>query len=757
MKGILLAATCAAATTISMQAYGQSSEGSDEQSESRGASIELQEIVVTATRRSQKLQDVPLSVTAFTQDKLTAEGIVGYEGLAHVTPGVVMNKPTQNFNNFTARGIATNGYGANLQSTVAIYIDELPISANGNSTILDPNLYDVERVEFLRGPQGTLFGSGSLAGAMRILTKKPDLDEMGYSAMVDYGLTGSDSFRQRYNAMVNVPLIEDKLGLRVVGFYRNEDGYVDNLGTGVENSNSLVDWGGRATMLWQPNDDLSVKLLVSYEDSDPNDSALINPDLGDYKRFSEEPDNFRAKLTNYNATVDYQFSGAHFTSSSTYSRFDQTFFVDLANTFGYAIPFRLDANAYDEIFVEEARLVSDSGGKIEWVVGGFYFYKRRDVDFSYRASDAFLEARGLTGLDSDTYQSLFNHSNQNELAGFGELTYHVSDKLWVTGGLRYGSNDVQTITEEGGYASNYLAAALTPGYSGPLTITPIEPAVGEKAKASRFSYKASVSYSPTEDITGYATVSTGFRTPVVNAYGGRTSLVDPNDIIIPDGSSSDKLVNYEIGLKGTWLDGKLTANLAAYLIDWNNIQVQANRVSDSVQFVTNIGAAQSKGFEFEIAAVPVEGLTINLVGSLNDSKVTDLTAEEAAISGAVEGARLSSPHFQGSATVTYAFDVNPEWQGYVSGTISHVGSYPGLFQYVPGQPGVESPTYDYTEAFNNMNLSAGMENDRWTLIAYVQNVLDDDSHTYVHPEAFLGSRYGTLRPRTFGVRASFEY
>lgn len=130
----------------------------------------IEEVVVTATRRATSLQDVPLSITAYTQDQLTAKGIVGYEGLALETPGAILNKPTANFNNFSVRGIATNGYGANLQGTVAIYIDELPISANGNSTILDPTLFDVERVEFLRGPQGTLFGSGSLAGAVRILT-----------------------------------------------------------------------------------------------------------------------------------------------------------------------------------------------------------------------------------------------------------------------------------------------------------------------------------------------------------------------------------------------------------------------------------------------------------------------------------------------------------------------------------------------------------------------------------------------------------
>ena len=228
-----------------------------------------EDIVVTATRRSESLQDVPLSVTAFSQAQLTRKGIVGFEGLARETPGVIVNEASANFNNFSARGISTNGYSAGLQTTVAIYLDDLPLSTIGNTVTLNPNLFDVQRVEFLRGPQGTLFGSGSLSGALRIITKSPELGKFDESALVDIGETpDGGSVRQRYNAMVNVPL-GDTLALRVVGYYRNEGGWVDNIGTGVKNANKLVDWGGRATLLWRPNDRLDVKLLASYEDSDP--------------------------------------------------------------------------------------------------------------------------------------------------------------------------------------------------------------------------------------------------------------------------------------------------------------------------------------------------------------------------------------------------------------------------------------------------------------------------------------------------------
>jgi iron complex outermembrane receptor protein len=753
MKATLLASACAFALLATSPAPAQTSQDAGKAADERGT--ELTEVLVTATRRSERLQDVPLSISTLSQEELTSKGIVGYEGLAHETPGVVLNRASANFNNFTARGIATNGYGANLQSTVAIYLDELPISTIGNTTVLDTNLYDVERVEFLRGPQGTLFGSGSLAGALRILTKSPEFNEFDASAQVDYGLTDGNALRQRYDAVVNIPLVDDKLALRVVGFSRNEEGYVDNLGTGVENSNTLVDWGGRSVLRWQVTDALSLRLLASYEDSNPKDSSLVNPLLGEDKRLSDRPDLFVGVLKNYNATIDYEFGGADLTSSSTWSSFDQKFFVDLAGTFGGPIAFGLDAYGYQDTFVEEMRLASKPGGKADWVIGGFYLDRRHDVDYFYRSTPEYLAAHNITGLPDEYYQRQFTHFISHELAGFGELTYRFHDNFWVTGGMRYGSVDAQGFTE-GGYNSAYLTYAIF-NISGPLAMVPIAPAVGVKADASKASYRASVSFRPRPTVTTYATVSTGFRTPVVNAFAGRTSVVDPTDLIIPPGASSDDLINYEIGAKGSWLSGRLSANLALYQIDWNDIQVQANRVSDSVQFATNIGAARSRGLEFELQALPTERLTLRLTGSLNDANVTELTESEAAISGAVPDARLAAPHFQGTLFANYGFDLTPTAEANLSMSVQHVGSYPGSFPRVPGRPAQISPTFAFTEAYTIANATFAVALDRVTVGAYVENIFDDRSISYVHPEAFIASRFGVVRPRTIGVRLGYDF
>lgn len=763
MKAILLASACVLAQTVAMvpaqaRAQDQQAEPSSSRSErqDRNATT-LDEVIVTATRREEKLRDVPVSITALSQEDLNERGIVNYDGLATATPGVVLNRASANFNNFTARGIATNGYGANLQSTVAIYLDELPISSNGNSTILDPSLYDVERIEFLRGPQGTLFGSGSLAGALRILTHDPDPSRFDASALVDLGVMNQGGgLRQRYNAMVNVPLIEDQLALRIVGFSRNEEGWVDNVGTGIENSNSLIQYGGRAILQWEPTDRFVARLMYSREIANPHDSSLTNPTLGEFVRRSDRPDLFQSDMTNYNATFEYQFDGARLTSSSTLSDYTGLFYVDLAGSYAQRFPFALDADAYDKTFVQEVRLVSDAGGQFDWSLGGFYFKKRRDVDYGYRSSPAYLSAHGMTGLPDEYYQRFGSHFISHEMAAFGQLTYRFTPDLWVTGGLRYGNTDAQGFTEAGGYNSNYLTRAFF-NLNGPLTVTSIAAATGVKVEENGFSHRLSLSWRPSPSVTTYAAVSTGFRPPIVNARAGVVSTLDPTDIVIPYGATSDNLTNYEVGVKGRWFGGRLLADVAAYWIDWNDIQVQANRVSDSVQFATNIGGATSKGVELSVFAMPADGWTVALTAGFNDAKVDDLTASEAAISGAVLDARLAGPQVQGSLRIGYEWQPTAGVRGNASVAISHVGSFPNAFPNTPGKPLVPLPTYDTVEGYTFVNANLAFAFDNFTVAGYVENLFDDQSVNYIHPEAFIDGRYGRVRPRTVGVRIGYEY
>lgn len=720
--------------------------------------VDPNDIVVTATRHSERLQDVPLSVTAFTQAELTQKGIVGFEGIARETPGVVLDRRSDNNVSVTTRGISTNGYQAGLQATTTVYLDELPLTTIGNSVTLDPNLYDVERVEFLRGPQGTLFGSGSLSGALRILTHSPDLTGFDASALADIGVTpDGGGIRQRYNGMVNVPLATDTLGLRVVGFYRHEEGYLDNLGTGIKNSNTLKDWGGRAILLWKPTDRLSIRLMGLYEDSHPEDASLSSPNLGDRKRYSTIPDLYTSKTQLYNATIEYDLGGAHLTSATSYGHQDGLFDVDLAGTFGLTVPFYLYDHGVWKTFVQETRLSSNPGGKFDWTVGGYYLHRDLYLDGRESSDPAYLAARHLTGLPADgTFTTFPSDTRTYELAGFGDLTYHLTDKISASGGIRYGKYG-GTVDTFAGFNSAYFTYALLNIRNANIAQVATLPTSTRYPTASKVSWKASLSWKPTHDLTTYATVSTGYRTPVYNARAGSVSTVDKNDLVIPTGAGSDNLTNYELGVKGRFLGGKLTANLTAYYIDWRNFQVQANRQSDSVQFATNVGRAASKGFEAEIILAPVKGIVLGLNGSLNDSKVTEITASEAVISGAVKGARLASPHVQGSLYGTYSYGVGQGATGFSSFQVQYVGSFPNGFPNTPGKPATPSAVYNFTDAYAYVNLQTGIKIGQFATTFYVENLGNSRAAVYIHPENFIYSRYATLRPRTFGVRIGYDF
>ena len=371
-------------------------------------------------------------------------------------------------------------------------------------------------------------------------------------------------------------------------------------------------------------------------------------------------------------------------------------------------------------------------------------------------SPVFLAARGITGLGPEAVFSRFPSDTRTyELAGFGDLTYHITGKLSVTGGVRYGRYG-GTVDTFAGTNTAYFVNALF-GIPGPLAINPVPPTTTKYPTAEKASWKASVTYEPSRNMTEYVTISTGYRTPVYNSRAGSVSTVNPNDVVIPTGAGSDGLTNYEVGLKGHWLDSKLTANLAAYYIDWRNIQVQANRQSDSVQFATNVGRASSKGLEAEVTVTPIRDLVFGLNGSWNDAKVTELSTQEAVISGAVNGARLASPHLQGSLFGSYNYRFTRSTSGFSSFQVEHVGSFPNGFPNTPGSAGKLNPLYGFTDAYTYVNLQTGIGIGKTTTTLYVENLANSNAVVYIHPEAFVDSRYSVLRPRTLGVRFGYQF
>ncbi len=747
-----------ALNTDTMQVASQ--EGNEENS------FVLEEIIVTATKRAESLQDVPLSITALSASAIERQGIEGSDDFARQVPGIIRNSFGKNIGSFTFRGIGTANFIENIQPTVAVYLDELPMTSAESLTTPNPRLFDVERVEVLRGPQGTLFGSGSLSGAVRLVTKKADPTGFDAAASVDFGLTKSDSFRQRYNAMVNIPLVDDRLAVRAVGYYRNEDGYMDNIRQSVENSDSNEDWGFRSSLRWNATDRLTATFGVVHENAQPNDNSLYNPDLGKFKRSTFVLDQWASELTHYNGTIEYDFGGAMLTSSSTYSVAALQTVDDLSGLFPGVAPFGFYRDDDAKTFVEEIRVVSTTDSALEWVVGGFFLDRKTNRTDALMGDPAHLAAKGITGAlpVEINGQSLLGVSRNRadfdtqELAGFGELSWHLTDELTLVGGLRYGYAKVSILRHDTSLDSNFFALAF--GDGGPLVFTPLEERYLTTGKKNKLTKKLSLTWEPSDQQTYYLQAAEGYRIGTINPAGftrGGLSRIDPTDIRIPEFTKPDTLWNYEAGAKLTWFDGRLKTNVALYYIPWKDIQLNANRVSDGVDFIANISKAVSKGVELEMQAWPTDALELGLNVTLQDAEITKVTEDEANFSGAEVGAPLASPDFQLSGYIQYSWELSGGQEMFARLDAQHLGAYPNGLPNLPGSPGTNNPFITEVDAYENVNVSIGWATDSWMVMVYGENILNNDNSTYIHPESIVPDKHATLRPRTFGIRASWKY
>ncbi|MDP3676216.1 MAG: TonB-dependent receptor, partial [Novosphingobium sp.] len=626
---------------------------------------------MTATKRAESLQDVPMAITAITGEEIERQGIEDFSDFARQTPGVIVTEAAKHFGKFVIRGLETNTtYSGFSNKLTAVYIDEIPLT-NLSINTPDMRLYDIDRIEVLRGPQGTLFGSSSMGGAVRIITKKPNLGKLQGSLAADFALTEGDSWRQRYNVMLNAPFVEGVLGVRLVGYYRNEEGYITNIGFGKTNSDSSEEWGGRLSLRWSPTDKLNVTLSAMRDDSDISDLSLSDPVLGTHVRASFVPDITDLTTQTYSATVEYDFNFASLLSTTAYAESERVFDLGLPRVLTAVLPVGFRSYEALSSVMNETRLVSPPGGRFDWVVGTFLIDRERDGRAGLFTSAEFLRTRNISGLprnlrpEEDTLDVSDASSvlTQAEAAIFGELSYHLTPTVTLTGGLRYGSSEVsQTNLATGFDATGAVVAAITGGGNRTINIVPRTATTSlSTGSTKKLVKKVSLSWERTEDQTYYALASQGFRIPNPNfgslVNGGR-STTDPNDPIVIEGAvRSDSLWNYEVGAKTSWLSDRLVANIALYYIRWDDIQQPLARPSDSAPYFGTAGGAVSKGVEVEVQARPSEGLQLGLSLTLQDAKITSLTADEARATGAVKGARLASPNFQASISAVYSWNI----------------------------------------------------------------------------------------------------
>ncbi len=730
----------------------------------------IEEVIVTATKRAESVQDIPQSITAVSGKDLEAKGIENYEDLTRTIPGVIATGGS-NFNKFVVRGIQTsNGTSSSgEQKLVAIYLDDLPLTS---FSVLTPDMrpYDIGRVEVLRGPQGTLFGSGSLAGAIRYVTNKADPSGYHASLDVEAGKTKGDSNRLRLGGMVNVPLIQDQLAVRLVGYMRDEDGWVNYAGAnGRKNTNTADDWGVRGSLRWQPNDKLNATFMVTSDHNEVGDSSLYDPTQGRNIAKRDFPFAVDVDLDSYNATIEYDLGFADLTSATVFAKSKTGWNLDLDAVLTAVMPFYFQEKIDTDSFVEDIRLVSKKGGKLDWVVGAFYLDQKSDYADSFNVPQSFLAALKITGLspiltpNADTSMDLRNKKNF-EAALYGEVSYHFTDTLTFTTGAR--ASKYEFIDEDKGIGfqtPTLIPAIFTSifGFGGSNIVkVPSVARTNSTGKKSKLIGKFGLEWQPSADQTYYGLASQGFRRSHPNgpsASNGGKSAINPNDpAIIPVMAEADSLWNYELGAKNIWLDGRLRTTLAAYYIDWGPMQVPLVRSSDATPYVGTVGKARSIGLEAEVDALINEHLEGGFNATIQSAEVTELTATESLISGALVGAKLASPEFKAGAYAKYGWTLADGSDLYARIDAQHVGEYVNTF---PNTAGAKIPNAAFAEipAYQNVNVSVGWAKGNLKAVLYAENLGNNQSPIFIDAANYSLNRYGTLRPRTVGVRLGWKH
>jgi iron complex outermembrane recepter protein len=713
------------------------------------ASNELEEVVVTAQKQEQKLSETPLSVTALSSKDLEALGATQFRDFANTVAGLGFTTSGVGATQINLRGITAGGA---VSPTVGIYVDEVPYGsstafAGAGQLALDAGLFDLTRVEVLRGPQGTLYGASTMGGLVKYVTTVPDLHEFGGTARA--GLSATDHGGTSYDvaSAVNLPFASDKAAARVSGFYSHDGGYVDNIGFAHEGDVNRSDvYGGRADVLFKPTDALSIRLTAYLQDINRDGTNQVGYDLatekpidGSLDQSTLVPQPFDQQYRMYNGTVVYDFGPAVLTSVTSYqsmsndSAIDGTaLFAGLLNVlYGPGGPFTppeyeigavgIDYGIGLNKFTQELRLAG-TGPTVDWLVGGFY------TDENSNQSQT-MDPRAPDGSPLNFNPlTLKLPSSYEETAGFGTVTWHATSKLDLAGGLRY-SHNAQS------YAQNVTGglAALIPSRS------------EVRSSENVTTYLANVRYLANDNLMSYFRFATGYRPggPNFVAYNPQP----PYNPLGKTSFQSDKLQSYEGGIKVSTDDRRFAADAAIYLINWDNMQVAS--AQNGIGVVANANTARSTGVELTLTALPVP--EFSLVGTFAYINAR-LTAAAPDLGGKNGDALPDTPDFAATVSGDYAFDV----AGHAS-TVGAVLRYVG--SRVSGFPQGNYPNWDLP-SYTTFDLRGSVAFGSANLRLYVRNLFDEKGQ--LSAETTLASAGGPamisiLQPRTYGMSVDVNF
>ena len=688
-------------------------------------------IIVTAQKREQNLQDVPASISVVGGESLIESGAAQVSDLAGYVPGLhINNLGTPGQSRIALRGISPLGASA----STGVYIDDAPVGSStayteSGSFTVDLLPYDIARIEVLRGPQGTLYGASTIGGLLKYVTIAPDLDEFSGRAGVEaFAINHAGEIGYAAQGRVNVPLVADRLAITASLAHRSTPGWIDNVQTGAEDQNDYHQTGGRIALLWQPVDRLSVHLSATYQELKADSLSTTTEDLtgtpvgNGRANFNYVPERFESEFQYYAGTVEYDFDFATLSSTTTYTDAERFETADASRIFGTLFPLLtggalgpgispFDNRITMDKWTEEVRLTSAGGGRFEWLAGFFYTHEDALNDQIVFSFD--MDGNVIAPLNPLATVQL--PSTYEEYAAFGNATWRVTDRFWITGGLRWAHNN-QTFRQ-------ISAGAIVPTANDP-----------GKSSESVWTYSISPQYHFTEDTMVYARVATGYRP------GG------PNVILpgLPPTFDPDTITNYELGLKTRLFNPDLSIDLGVFRMDWDDIQIPI--AFGGTSGLGNGATARSQGIEAALVWQPMPALTLGANGAYTDSQLT----EDAPAVFGLAGDRLTHiPKFSGSLTANYAFAVGANADAEIGGGLRHVGH---RFSAVESNPlALDIPSYTALD----LNASVTL-NERYTIRLYARNVTDEDGpiarsqiNDGLNQPSFI--TVVPLQPRTIGL------
>lgn len=764
---------------------------------------ESEEIIVTATKRETSIQDVPFSVNAQTEEDIQRTGSGNLEELSRNIAGMSIQNLGPGQSQVSLRGVSAGQIVRDqpgVKEQVGVYIDESVVSLSLFTPDLD--LYDLNRIETLRGPQGTLFGSGSVGGTIRYITNQPDVDAFGASMEANYNVLQDGGDGGHLKGMINVPLVPGAVALRITGYGTEYGGFIDALreGGGVSedvNSGSREGFRAALAMNFGPNLVVTPRLIYQHVQIDGFNrqevyNLFANPFTVDPPRppvtFDERQqflmldEEFSDETTIADVTANWDLGNVDLTSITSYvtrnilasrdaSALTGSVSVDLGYPdAGVLLPSNLRDTTDLEQLTQEVRLASDYESPLQWLVGVFYsdvdrFYRQRLPTPGYDAvTDATLgagtSAAVANGFGPDSPYNADLPYDIKQFAIFGEGSYDFTDQFTLTIGARFYDFDEQRRFLSGGLFSNGDDRT-------------------DETSSSGISPRVIASFDATEEITFNLQASEGFRLGGVNDPLNIT-LCTPQDVAIFGAFQSyedETSWNYEAGVKMT--RPTFTFNAAAYYNDISDLQVTLDAGSCSSRISFNVPESHAAGIEVELGWEPIDGLEISFAGNLTEAEFDSTVVDGlgAVIGGIEKGNRLASvPEYMAALTAGYYFPLNSGGlEGFFAGSVQHIGSrytqpsdqvqIPPAGDFVSNLPfggatGFEVTSLDLElEPYTILNLNAGLESEDWALIFYVNNATDENANLSFDRERGGRARlaFRTNPPRTYGitVRKSF--